>query len=198
MDCSPTAQKIFYCLNAIFSKVLLPLHSLVELLQHSCSCPPQLILLLFPLQYFFPNLNIPRHLLNRPAEIRVNWEVSQEGLCFQFSYSPSQWETVQQSRQRGKAFGAEEPCAQNYSGSCTRLPTVFEEETLLSSWNIILYLQMLWVLVRCNFSYSAGELYLEELIDYLGYHGEWRSVINHPGWAWILKEQQNLNTADAH
>lgn len=72
--------------------VLLPLLSLVKLLQSSCSCSPQLALLLFPLQDFFPKLNIPRHLLNRPSEILVNWEVSQEGLCFQFSYSPGRWE----------------------------------------------------------------------------------------------------------
>lgn len=70
--------------------VLLPLLSLVKLLQSSCSCSPQLALLLFPLQDFFPNLNIPRHLQNRPSEILVNWEVSQEGPCFQFSCSPSE------------------------------------------------------------------------------------------------------------
>lgn len=81
--------------------VLLPLLFLVKLLQSSCSRSPQLALLLFPLQDFFPNLNIPRHLLNRPSEILVNWEVSQEGLCLQFSYSPSKWEAPQQTRQKG-------------------------------------------------------------------------------------------------
>lgn len=82
--------------------VLLPLLSFVKVLQSSCSCSPQLALLLFPLQEFFPNLNIPRHLLNRSSEMLVNWEVSQEGLCFQFSYSPNKWEAAQQTRQKGE------------------------------------------------------------------------------------------------
>lgn len=84
----------------VSSSVSFPLLSLVKPLQSSCSCSPQLALLLFPLQAFFPNLNIPRHLLNRwqscarPSEILVNWEAYQEGLCFQFSYSLSEWEPV--------------------------------------------------------------------------------------------------------
>lgn len=177
---------------------LLPLLSLVKLLQSSCSCSPQLALLLFPLQDFFPKLNIPRHLLNRPSEILVNWKVSQEGLCFQFSYSPGKWECSKPGK-RGKAFGAEELPAQNYPGRCTHLPRCLEEaETRLSSPNIILYLQTVWVLAHCNFNGSAGESRSEELKDYPGYREDWCSVINQPDWVWILKEQHSLNTADAH
>ena len=175
--------------------VLLPLLSLVKLLQSSCSCSPQLALLLFPLQDFFPNLNIPTHLLNRPSVILVNCKVSQEGLCFQFSYSPSKWDAEQQIRQNGEGSWSRRIACPELLGSCIHLQRGFEEaETPPSSPNIILYLQMVWVLAQCNFNDSAGELYLEELRDYPDYHGDWHSVINQPDWAGILKEPQNLNT----
>lgn len=107
----------------------------MKLLQSSCSCSPQLALLLFPLQDFFPNLNIPRHLLNRPSEILVNWEVSQEGLCFQFPCSPSERLCTKPGK-KGEALGAEELSALNYSESCTHLQRGFEEaETPPSSFS---------------------------------------------------------------
>lgn len=154
----------------------------MKLLQSSCSCSPQLALLLFPLQDFFPNLNIPRHLLNRPSEILVNWEVSQEGLCFQFPYSPSERLCTKPGK-KGEALGAEELSALNYSESCTHLQRGFEEaETPPPSSDVILYFQMVSVLAQCNFndSDSARKSYLEELQDYPDYHGDWCSVINQP------------------
>lgn len=170
--------------------VLFPQFSLKNLPQSSCSCSPQLVLLLFPLQDFFPNLNIPRHLLNRPSEILVKWEVCQEGLFSVFLFT----EPVRGSKP-GKSREQKSGEPRITRGDVPICQEVLKEQKHLPSTpNIILYLKR--VESQCSaISVTAGEF--QELKGYPGYHGNQCSAINQPGWAPVLNEHCRCSLTDS-
>lgn len=131
---------LFECIFLVKFLVLLPLLFPCEATAAFVLLPTTTHTVIISITEFLPK---PKH-SQTPSEQALRdsskLEVSQEGLCFQFSYSLGQ---CSKAGKRGKVLGAEELCDQNYSGNCTNLPRAFEKaETAPSSPSIILHLQM--------------------------------------------------------